>query len=729
MLLQDERDPNESPPARSAPVARNRPWRRWLIAIVAVFAIVWVIDRLVVARIGEPLRHYLERRVNAALTGYTVSIGALDLHILGLAVDLQDVTLVQNARPSPPVLSLPSWRTSIEWRGLLSLALVADTTFRQPRVFITLEQGAQEAKDPVPVADHGWQDALQAVYPLKINTLRILDGDIAYYDVGNVPPLELEHVYFRASNIRNVRSSAGQYPSPVELTASVLTGKLTANGRADFLAKPNPTLDTEFALRDADLVPIAPMARRYDLTIKQGTVGVAGHVVLEEKQSTFDLSHVDVARPSIEYARDPHPGDRPVEQAVVAANEAAEKPGVRVDVDDVHVRDGTLELKVDALRSADGKTVYAEAKELPPLRLEGLSVHATNISSEPRPPSSPTHFEVESRIFSDGRLAVTGTIEPHAEPRPTMVADFDLRDVHLAPFASVVRHWAFELSSGTLAGNGRLDIGPDQAALVLHKVLVADPSVSYVQRTGKDEERLEKVTRATTDAEAKPGFRLDVEDARMRGGTFTFDDVTTDPPYRLAFTHSDLDIRGFSNQESRRRGKASLRGHFMESGIATIDASFASGARSPDFNMGVRLEETKLVELNDLLRAQAGFDVASGLFSFYSQIAVRDGHVDGYVKPFFKDLDVYDRKQDSKKPITRQAYEALVGAAGTVLENRLNDQIATRADLSGPVEHPQAPTWQIVVGLVKNAFWRALLPGLDSARRGSAESRSLPSPP
>jgi hypothetical protein len=710
MRLQDERVP--------APTSTSiRSWRRWIVGIVAVVVAVAIIDRLVVANIGEPLRRSLERRVNESLTGYTVTIGALDLHIVGFAVELKNVTVVQDARPSPPVLYLPSWRTRLDWRALLSLALVADTTFERPRAFITIEQTSQEARDPVPVTEHGWQDAVQAVYPLKINTLRVIDGDVSYYDVGNVPPLELEHLYFRASNIRNVRSVAGQFPSPIELSSSVLEGTLTANGHADFLAKPNPTLNTEFELRDANLVPIAPMVRRFDLTVTQGTVGVAGRIVLQEKETAVDLSRVEVSKPSIEYARDPRPSERPVERAVVAAKEAVKEPGVRVDVQDIRIRDGTLALKVDALRSEDGKTVYVDSKDLPPLRLDDLNVHATSISSEPRPRSSPTRFEVACRILDDGRLDVSGTIDPHAEPRPTLVADFDLRDLPLAPFAPLARHWAFELSQGTLAGKGRLDIRPDQEALVLHRVVVANPSVAYVQRTATDERRLERVTRAATDAQPKPTFRLDVEDARLRSGTFTFDDASADPPYRLALTHSDVDVHGFSNQESKRRGRATLRGRFMESGTASIDATFASGTQSPDLDMRVRLEDAKLVELNDLLRARGGFDVVNGLFSFYAEMAARDGRVTGYVKPFFKDLDVYDRKQDSKKPVGRQAYEALVGVAGTVLENRLHDQIATRADLSGPVEHPDAPTWQIVVGLLKNAFWSALLPGLDHARQ------------
>jgi len=710
MRLHDER------PATSAPGARVRR-RRWIIGIVTALAIVFVLVRLVVARIDEPLRRYLERRVNDSLSGYTVSIGSLDLQIRGFAVELKEVTLVQNARPSPPVLYLPSWRTSVEWRALLSLALVADTTFWQPRLFMTLDQTAQEASDPVPVTEHGWQDALQAVYPLKINTLRIIDGEVLYYDVGRVPPIKLQDVQFVASNIRNVRSLPGHYPSPIELRCAVLGGTLTARGRADFLAKPNPTMATDFDLRDANLVPMAPMARRFDLTITEGKVGAAGKITLETKETTIDLARLEVAKPQIEYARDPRPNERPVEQAVVAAKDAATKPGVRVDVRDLRIRDGTLGLKVDALRSDDGKTVYAEAKDLPPLRLEDLEVHATNVSSERRPPSSPTRFEIHSRVLQSARLDATGTIDPLAVPRPTLHADFELKDVSLASFSALARHWAFDLAGGMLAGSGRLDIRPDQAALQLHRIAATDPVVSYVQQTAEDEQRLDRVKRAATVAKAKPTFRLDVDEARISDGTFTLVDQTATPPYKLGLTQSDVVVGGFSNQQTERRGTATLRGRFMETGRAAIDATFASGTDRPDFDMKVNLEDAQLTELNDLLRARAGFDAAGGRFSFYSEMTVRDGRVEGYVKPFFDGLDVYDRAQDAGKPIGKQAYEALVGVAGSVLENRVHDQIATRADLSGAVEHPDAPTWQIVVGLVKNAFWRALLPGLDRARK------------
>jgi hypothetical protein len=39
--------------------------------------------------------------------------------------------------------------------------------------------------------------------------------------------------------------------------------------------------------------------------------------------------------------------------------------------------------------------------------------------------------------------------------------------------------------------------------------------------------------------------------------------------------------------------------------------------------------------------------------------------------------------------------------------------VATRADLSGEVEDPETSTWQIIVRLVQNAFFRSILPGFE----------------
>src|SRR5262249_48774581 len=243
---------------------------------------------------------------------------------------------------------------------------------------------------------------------------------------------------------------------------------------------------------------------------------------------------------------------------------------------------------------------------------------------------------------------------------------------------------------------------------------VAKPVVEYVQVTPSDEQRVEQATKETTEARERPTVRVDLDRAEITGGTFGFTDKKATYPYRLFLADTDVTLAGFSNERSQRDGIANVRGRFMDSGPASLDARFeGGGAGQPDFALGIRVENVQLSTMNDLLRDKGGFDVASGELSVYSDFTVRNGRIDGYVKPFFTDMAVYDLKQDAGKGVGQQLYEALVGGAATVLENRFDGQVATRAELSGPIEHPQARTWQVVAGLLRNAFWRAMVPGVD----------------
>jgi hypothetical protein len=106
-------------------------------------------------------------------------------------------------------------------------------------------------------------------------------------------------------------------------------------------------------------------------------------------------------------------------------------------------------------------------------------------------------------------------------------------------------------------------------------------------------------------------------------------------------------------------------------------------------------------------------DVTSGVFSFYSEVGVRRGAVKGYVKPLFKDVNVYSPAQDKRKNVFQKIYEGIVDGLAWILENRPREEVATRTDISGTLSDPQASTLKILLGLIQNAFFKAILPGLE----------------
>ena len=66
--------------------------RRWTW-ITASFAILVALLAAASLLIDGPLRGIMERRLNANLQGYTAHLGAVDLHVLGFALDLEDLVI------------------------------------------------------------------------------------------------------------------------------------------------------------------------------------------------------------------------------------------------------------------------------------------------------------------------------------------------------------------------------------------------------------------------------------------------------------------------------------------------------------------------------------------------------------------------------------------------------------------------------------------------------------
>ena len=94
--------------------------------------------------------------------------------------------------------------------------------------------------------------------------------------------------------------------------------------------------------------------------------------------------------------------------------------------------------------------------------------------------------------------------------------------------------------------------------------------------------------------------------------------------------------------------------------------------------------------MNDLFRAYGRFDAAVGALLLSIPSSTRGTvPITGYVKPLFKDLKVYDKRQDKSKTIARKLYEGVVGGVAKILKNRPRDEVATKAEVLGRIDNPQ----------------------------------------
>ncbi len=341
----------------------------WLGALLAVPTLVVIAVRFFV---DEPLRRTVERNVNARLQGYTVRIRALHFHPLDFSLDLVDSTVFQNAHPDPPVAHLPLLRASVNWRAVLHARLVADLLLDRPRLHINLKQAKKEVEDKTPVSERGWQDALEEIYPLKVNQFRVRDADITYVDEGPFKPLRLSRVNFRAGNIRNVHSKERIYPSEIHLEGKVFdSGTVQVDGHADFMAEPHAGIEANFSLKQVELDYFKPIILRYHVSVRKGTMATDGHFEYAPTIKVADLRHVTIQGVQVEYVHraETEASEKQVAKTVVrSAKKLSNNPEVLVRVNKVSILKSTFGF-VNGATDPEYRLFLADAD----VRLDNLS--------------------------------------------------------------------------------------------------------------------------------------------------------------------------------------------------------------------------------------------------------------------------------------------------------------------------------------------------------------------
>lgn len=299
------------------------------------------------------LRASIEGNINRNLKGYTVHIGAVSFHPIGFSLDLWDTTALQNAHPDPPVLRLPRLRAGIQWGALLHRRLVADFLMQRPKVFLNLAQARIEAQDKTPARERGWQAALEAIYPLKIDEFRVEDAEVTYVDQGPFRPLQISHVNLRAENIRNIRSPEHVYPSEIQLAGTVFnSGRIMLNGNANFLAEPHAGVRASVIFDRVDLDYFKPITNRYNVRLRGGTLSSSGTVEYAPSTKTIDLQEVAIKDVAIEYVHRSDTAAAESERAAqiqAAAKQVSNNPEVLLRMDKLTILQSSFSYRNEAV--------------------------------------------------------------------------------------------------------------------------------------------------------------------------------------------------------------------------------------------------------------------------------------------------------------------------------------------------------------------------------------------
>jgi Domain of Unknown Function (DUF748) len=378
--------------------------------------------------------------------------------------------------------------------------------------------------------------------------------------------------------------------------------------------------------------------------------------------------------------------------------------------------------QLNALVVRNGSLTYVEDGQTRPLMLSRVEALATEIGTLPSAADVyPSRVRITGVVADDGWLQMDGHADLLSVPHVGIKATVTLDRLVLSDFAPIAARYGLTIAAGTLRANGQVEYAPDIKILNLEEVRIDMLEADYAYRK-RATRSVEDATRATVegakDALNKPGIVLTARRLSVHGATVGFVNEQVTPHYRVFLADTDLVFENFANQFTEGTATARLTGRFMGSGAITISAAFRPEMEGADFDLDARIENTDLTTLNDLLRAHAKADLVSGAFSVFAEARVMKGRVEGYVKPLFRELKLYGSKQDADKSFGQKLKERAADVLARALGNQPRQEVATVVPIGGPLDNPKADTWEALIGLIRNAFDKAILPGFERARLG-----------
>jgi hypothetical protein len=453
------------------------------------------------------------------------------------------------------------------------------------------------------------------------------------------------------------------------------------------------SLTLEQAVVRQDANPDPPVANIPRLTTSAEWGGVfRGHLVAD---AVFDQPRVHVNLPQLEAeANDPTKmKDRGWQQAM----------------------ESIYPLKFNLMQVRDGDLVYIDQDPERPLHISHWNARASNIRNiQSRDRTYPSLIHSDGVVFDTGRAELDGNADFLAVPYPGVHAFYKAQNIPLDRLQRFGERANLTLKGGALSSRGEVEYGPKHREARIADVVVRRLRLDYTHTAATataEKARGKEVAQAVKNQEpAMPVAlaRLSLIDSDL--GVIT---PVKEGRFRFFVDGANLEVTNLSSGFRRGPAKATLTGRFLGTGSAHGSSTFSDDGHGPDFNLLLAVDKASLPKVNDLLRSYLKFDVAAGTFSVYSEVKVRNGRIDGYIKPLFQDLKVYDPKKDQNKPVLKKLYEKVVGGVAHVLENHPREQVATVADISGPLSAPNTSTWEIVTRLISNAFVKAILPGFE----------------
>jgi len=252
---------------------------------------------------------------------------------------------------------------------------------------------------------------------------------------------------------------------------------------------------------------------------------------------------------------------------------------------------------------------------------------------------------------------------------------------------------------------------------VVSKIRVDQGQIHFVQG-GSDEASQTDLDRRWQDV-IQDIFPIDVTHLEITDGLLRYLDHSKRPEVDLFVTHMRATATGLRNRQGEAGGgefpaRITVTGESLGEGKLDLLLVAEPLAEQPHFHLSLKLDNVNLPALNESLRAYANVDVGRGTFRLVGEMAGRDGGFQGYLKPFFEDLDFHSI-EDRKKGFGALLWKRLVATFAWVVKDKSRDQLATRIPFEGKFGDAKIGLFATVANLFRHGFIRAFNPTVEGS--------------
>ncbi len=225
-----------------------------------------------------------------------------------------------------------------------------------------------------------------------------------------------------------------------------------------------------------------------------------------------------------------------------------------------------------------------------------------------------------------------------------------------------------------------------------------------------------------------------IDQIQIHDGQLHFQNFDMQPPVDIYLSDIQGVGRNLSNSQALTDspiGHVEITALAMGESDLSVNAAVDSSREAPTFDLNLQLLNLPMLNLESFIKAYAPFDIEAGKLDFVTELAARDGILEGYLKPIIYNLEVFkwseDVGEDNDNPI-KVLWEGLVSVVAEILENQPRDQLATNIPVDGDISNPDTSVFVVVGNILRNAFVEAFQANLDNSISLFDDEEETPTP-